>query len=245
LGHAMDANVVAPVLELNHVIAGYGDTQVLNDVSFGLARGERLAVIGRNGVGKTTLLSTLMGLTDLHSGEIALDGKHIQDLPSHERALRGLGLVPQTRDIFPSLTVTENLVSGTKEVASIESAFELFPRLKERRNNSGVHLSGGEQQMLSIARTLMGKPDILMLDEPFEGLAPVICDMLMEVFEKLAADGNHAIILVEQHAELALEFSDRMLILDNGEIVFHGTTAKVRSNPEILERHVGLGHSDA
>ncbi len=228
------------VLKLANVKAGYGDTQVLNDISFSVAKGERLAIIGRNGVGKSTLLNTLMGLTDMHSGSIALHGQAVEALPAHKRAARGLGLVPQTRDIFTSLTVEENLLAGTKKKSSIEEAYTLFPRLKERRGNSGDQLSGGEQQMLSIARTLMGNPDVVMLDEPFEGLAPVICEMLMEVFEKLA-DGDHTIVLVEQHTELALEFSDRMLILDNGEIVFHGQTSEVRDNPEILERYIGLG----
>ena len=237
----MQVKVAEIVLKLANVNAGYGDTQVLNDISLSVARGERLAVIGRNGVGKSTLLNTAMGLTDLHSGQIELHGKAVHVLPPHKRAARGLGLVPQTRDIFASLTVEENLLSGTKQNTGIDRAYELFPRLKERRKNGGAQLSGGEQQMLSIARTLMGEPDVVMLDEPFEGLAPVICDMLMDVFEKLASNGEHTIILVEQHADLALEFSDRMLILDSGEIVFHGPTSEVRDNPEILERHIGLG----
>lgn len=241
----MQADPNDPVLKLTNINAGYGDTQILNDISFSVAKGERLAVIGRNGVGKSTLLNTLMGLTDLHSGTIELHGEEVQELPPHKRAARGLGLVPQGRDIFTSLTVEENLLSGTKQKSGIDEAYDLFPRLKERRRNGGAQLSGGEQQMLSIARTLMGKPDVVMLDEPFEGLAPVICDMLMDVFEKLASSGNHTIILVEQHTELALEFSDRMLILDNGEIVFHGATSEVRDNPEILERHIGLGIAGA
>jgi len=241
----MPADTLPNVLQMSGVNAGYGDTQVLNDISFSVARGERLAVIGRNGVGKSTLLNTLMGLTDLHSGRIDLHGAPVQALAAHQRAALGLGLVPQTRDIFASLSVEENLLAGTKQNTGVEQAYELFPRLKERRKNGGDQLSGGEQQMLSIARTLMGNPDVVMLDEPFEGLAPVICDMLMDVFEKLAADGKHTLVLVEQHADLALEFSDRMLILDAGEIVFHGPTAEVRDNPEILERHIGLGIAGA
>ncbi|HHG91171.1 MAG TPA: ATP-binding cassette domain-containing protein, partial [Devosia sp.] len=192
-----------------------------------------------------TLLKTIMGLTDLHAGAIDLRGRALQSMPSHQRALCGLGLVPQTRDIFATLSVEENLLAGQKGNGGLEQAFSMFPRLKERRRNSGAQLSGGEQQMLSIARTLMGKPDLLMLDEPMEGLAPVICDMLMEVFEQLAADGAHTIILVEQHTELALRFSDRMMILDAGEIVYLGATAHVRANPEILDRHVGLGLAEA
>lgn len=231
------------VLNLTDVNAGYGDTQILNNVTFEVKKGERLAVVGRNGVGKSTLLNTLMGLTDMHSGSIELLGSPIDKLEPHNRARLGLGLVPQTRDIFPSLSVEENLLSGATEGRDIGEAYALFPRLKERRRNGGGQLSGGEQQMLSIARTLMGNPKLVMLDEPMEGLAPVICEMLMDVFEKLASDGKHTIVLVEQHTEMALEFSDRMLILDNGEIVFHGETSEVRSNPSILERHVGLGVS--
>jgi len=232
------------VLEVDGVNAGYTDTHVLNNISFNVAEGERLAITGRNGVGKSTLLNTLMGLTSLHSGTIKLRGQAIHHLSAHKRAASGFGLVPQTRDIFPSLSVEENLLAGLKTRGSIDEAYELFPRLKERRKNGGAQLSGGEQQMLSIARTLMGKPDVIMLDEPLEGLAPIICDMLMEVFSKLSADKKITIILVEQHVELALEFSDRMLILDSGEIVFHGDTSHVRANPSILEQHIGLGIVD-
>lgn len=228
------------VLELKNVSAGYGDTHVLNNISMSVARGERLAIIGRNGVGKTTTLATIMGLTKLHSGQIYINGANVQGMPTHKRSHLGLGFAPQTRDIFPSLTVEENLISGLRNDGDIEEAYDLFPRLKERRNNGGGQLSGGEQQMLSIARTLMGKPDILMLDEPLEGLAPTICDMLMEVFERLASEANHTIILVEQHTELALAFAKRVIILDNGQVVFQGSAKEVRTNASILEKYVGL-----
>jgi branched-chain amino acid transport system ATP-binding protein len=240
-GHAMSTEETPVVLKLTDVNAGYGDTQILNNISFEVKKGERLAITGRNGVGKSTLLNTMMGLTDLHSGQISLHANPIQSTPPHKRALQGLGLVPQTRDVFPALTVAENLMSGAKDTGRIEEAYALFPRLYERRKNGGAQLSGGEQQMLSIARTLMGKPDVLMLDEPLEGLAPVICDMLIEVFEKLSTDDSQTLILVEQHIELALDFADRMLILDNGEIVFNGATKELREDSSILERHIGLG----
>jgi len=229
------------VLELNDVTAGYGQTQVLNHVSLSVAKGERLAIIGRNGVGKSTLLNTCMGLTDLHGGSITLNGQEIGALASHKRVAQGLGLVPQTRDIFASLTVEENLLTGQRGEGSLEEAYALFPHLKKRRKNGGSQLSGGEQQMLSIARTLMGKPSVLLMDEPLEGLAPVICDMLMLVFEQLAKDGRHTVVLVEQHTELALEFADRVIILDSGAIVHEGSAAELRSNPEVLDRHVGVG----
>jgi len=229
------------VLELNDVVAGYGQTQVLNHVSLSVAKGERLAIIGRNGVGKSTLLNTCMGLTDLHGGSITLNGQEIGGLASHKRVAQGLGLVPQTRDIFASLTVEENLLTGQRGAGSLEEAYALFPHLKKRRKNGGSQLSGGEQQMLSIARTLMGKPSVLLMDEPLEGLAPVICDMLMDVFEQLAKDGRHTIVLVEQHTELALEFADRVIILDSGAIVHEGSAAELRANPELLDRHVGVG----
>ena len=232
-------------LKIDNIIAGYGDTVVLNNISFDVLKGERLAIIGRNGVGKTTLLATIMGLTNLHSGSIEMNAKPIINLPTHMRAKNGLGFVPQTRDIFPSLSVEENLISGIRGDASLEEAYELFPRLKERRSNGGGTLSGGEQQMLAIARTLLGKPDVLLLDEPLEGLAPVICEMLMDVFEQIAKTGSQTVVLVEQHTGLAVEFADRVIILDGGEIVHAGSSQELIENPGVLERHVGVGLMEA
>ncbi|MBV7380015.1 ABC transporter ATP-binding protein [Maritimibacter dapengensis] len=230
-----------PVLNLKGVVAGYGDTTVLHGLDLTVAQGERLAIIGRNGVGKTTLLATVMGLTRLHSGTICTNGQDVSGLAAHRRVSAGLGLVPQTRDIFPSLSVEENLIAGLREDARLEEAYELFPRLADRRTNGGGQLSGGEQQMLAIARTLLGRPSLLMLDEPLEGLAPVICDMLMETFERIAADGKHTVLLVEQHTELALEFAERVVILDAGEIVEDANTEELRRDPTRIERHVGVG----
>lgn len=229
------------VLELDGVVAGYGDTTVLQGISLSVPRGQRVAIIGRNGVGKTTLLATIMGLTQLHSGRIRYNGQDLKDLPPHRRSGLGLGLVPQTRDIFPSLTVEENLIAGLRGDASLDEAYALFPRLKERRRNGGGQLSGGEQQMLSIARTLMGRPELLMLDEPLEGLAPVICDQLMETFEALARDGRHTLLLIEQHTDLALRFAEHVLILDAGTVVHDGPAERLRLDPAIVDRHVGVG----
>lgn len=232
-------------LRLDNVTAGYGPTHVLDRVNLRLEPGERLAVIGRNGAGKTTLLATIMGLTKLHEGSITLNGAPIHGLAPHKRSALGLGLVPQTRDIFASLSVEDNLLSARRGDATLEEAYALFPRLKERRRNGGAQLSGGEQQMLAIARTLMTSPDILLLDEPLEGLAPVICDMLMETFETLSADGRHTLLLVEQHTELALDFADRVIILDAGEIVQDASAEALRADPSIIERHVGVGLAGA
>ncbi|MBP0441451.1 ABC transporter ATP-binding protein [Tianweitania sediminis] len=227
------------LLELDSVVAGYGATHVLRNLSLKVFKGERLAVVGRNGVGKTTTLATVMGLTRQHSGAIRLNGQSIDRLPPHMRSQLGIGLVPQTRDIFPSLTVEENLLAGVRNGASIEEAYELFPRLKERRHNGGSKLSGGEQQMLAIARTLMGKPHIILLDEPLEGLAPVICEGLMEVFHALSTQGK-TVVLVEQHTRLALDFADRVLILEQGAIVLDASAAELKANRDLLDRHVGV-----
>ncbi|MBI1778713.1 MAG: ABC transporter ATP-binding protein [Proteobacteria bacterium] len=229
-----------PILRLKNVVAGYGETHVLQGISFDVNRGERLAILGRNGVGKTTTLSTVMGLTRLHRGTIEFKGREIGRLPPYQRARAGLGLVPQTRDIFTSLTVEENLLAGARNGALIDQAYELFPPLKARRAIGGTLLSGGEQQMLSIARTLIGAPDVLLLDEPLEGLAPVIRDMLMDTFETLAASRGHTIVLVEQHTALALEFADRVLVLDQGAIVLEGHAADLKGRPDLLDKHIGL-----
>ena len=230
-----------PILSLSDVTAGYGPTHILRGIDLDLAAGERLAVIGRNGAGKTTLLNTIMGLTRLHGGSVRMTGRPIETLPPFRRNAAGLGLVPQTRDIFPSLSVEENLLAAMRGGARLEDAYALFPRLKERRRNGGDQLSGGEQQMLSIARTLMTGPRVLLLDEPLEGLAPVICDQLMAVFEDLARDGSRSVVLVEQHAEAALRFATRAVLMSNGRIVFNGPADELTANPDLLHRHVGVG----
>ncbi|MCA1336408.1 ABC transporter ATP-binding protein [Pseudooceanicola marinus] len=229
------------LLELGNVTAGYGPTHVLRDLSLSVAPGERLAVIGRNGAGKTTLLNTIMGLTRLHGGHLRFGGRSLDRMAPHRRNGLGLGLVPQTRDIFPSLTVEENLLSCLRGDATLEEAYALFPRLKERRRNGGMQLSGGEQQMLSIARTLMTRPEVLLLDEPLEGLAPVICEQLMAVFEELAKDGTRAVVLVEQHAEAALAFATRAILMANGTIVHEGPAGDLIADKTLLHRHVGVG----
>lgn len=232
------------LLEFDNVTAGYGQTHILRGLSLAIARGERLAVIGRNGAGKTTLLSTIMGLTRLHSGRIRLSGDDISRHAPHRRSAAGLGLVPQTRDIFPSLTVEENLIVVMRGRASLDEAYALFPRLKERRRNGGSQLSGGEQQMLSIARTLMTEPDMVLLDEPLEGLAPVIRDQLMHAFEQLASGGQRTVILVEQHAAAALAFATRAVVLANGAVAYDGSAETLKQRPEILDRHIGVSRAE-
>lgn len=230
-------------LTLTNVTAGYGPTHVLDRVNLNLRPGERLAVIGRNGAGKTTLLATIMGLAQRHAGSIALNGTAIDGLSPHRRSALGLGLVPQTRDIFASLTVEENLRAAQRGTATLDEAYTLFPRLKERRRNGGGQLSGGEQQMLAIARTLMTSPDILLLDEPLEGLAPVICEQLMKVFEDLASDGRRSVVLVEQQAGAALKFASRAVLMANGAIVHDGPAADLLARPDLLNRHIGVSLS--
>ncbi|WP_105385064.1 ABC transporter ATP-binding protein [Neorhizobium alkalisoli] len=227
------------LLELNGVVAGYGETHIIRNISLSVSKGERLAIIGRNGVGKTTTLATIMGQTRQHAGRINLRGEPLDRLRTHERTRLGIGIVPQTRDIFPSLSVEENLIAGLRNGSSLDEAYDLFPRLKERRHNGGRQLSGGEQQMLSIARALLGRPEIILLDEPLEGLAPVICEMLMDVFKKLAARG-HTMVLVEQHVGLALKFADRVVVLDQGKIVFEGLSADLVGNASRLDQYIGL-----
>jgi branched-chain amino acid transport system ATP-binding protein len=226
---------MADTLALTAVRAGYGATVVLEDVDFSLAERGSLAVLGRNGVGKTTLLATIMGHTTFHAGSIEYRGQSIARLPVYERSRLGIGYVPQTRDIFASLTLEENLrVAARPGRWTLERVYELFPRLAARRRQMGMALSGGEQQMLSIGRALMGNPALLLLDEPLEGLAPIIADALLAAMQRLIREEALSIILVEQSAKLALEVTQEVLVLNRGRIVHHGPSAELLADPARL-----------
>ena len=232
---------MASALELRQVSAGYGETVVIEDIDLTLAPGECISVIGRNGVGKSTLLATVMGQTVLHAGDIVLNGKGLTRLPSYRRALAGIGFVPQEREIFPSLTVRENLdVAARPGLWTLPRVFELFPRLQERLDNAGNQLSGGEQQMLSIARALLTNPTILLMDEPTEGLAPILVETLTAVLTKLQTQSGLSIILVEQNSRVALTFSPRTVILDKGRIVYDGESEPLRTDPDRLAKLIGI-----
>jgi branched-chain amino acid transport system ATP-binding protein len=232
---------VASALELRQVSAGYGETVVIEDIDLTLAPGECISVIGRNGVGKSTLLATIMGQTVLHAGDIVLNGKSLTRLPPYRRALAGIGFVPQEREIFPSLTVRENLdVAARPGLWTLPRVFELFPRLQERLDNVGNQLSGGEQQMLSIARALLTNPTILLMDEPTEGLAPILVEALTAVLTKLQTQSGLSIILVEQNSRVALTFSPRTVILDKGRIVYDGESEPLRTDPDRLAKLIGI-----
>jgi len=222
-------------LRLQGVRAGYGETVVLEDISFDVPERGALALLGRNGVGKTTLLATLMGHTQLHGGRIEYRGQSIERLPVHERSRLGIGYVPQTRDIFPSLSIEENLqVAARKGRWPMERVYELFPRLAERRSHMGNQISGGEQQMLSIGRALMGDPAILLLDEPMEGLAPIIVEMLMQALTRLIREEALTVVLVEQSAKLALQVTQDVLVLSRGRIIHSGKSAELLAQPDRL-----------
>ncbi|HEY8068492.1 MAG TPA: ABC transporter ATP-binding protein [Burkholderiales bacterium] len=226
---------MAEALRLRGVAAGYGETVVLEGVNLILGAGEHLSVIGRNGVGKSTLLATIMGHTTLHAGTIEHDGRRIDGDPVHVRARRGLGFVPQEREIFPSLTVRENLEIGARPGPwTAARVFELFPNLRTRLDNGGGQLSGGEQQMLAIARALLTNPAVLLMDEPTEGLAPVIVQALAQVLLKLRGEGNLSIVLVEQNSRIALEFSARTAVMDRGRLVYDGPSERLRKDPDFL-----------
>ena len=228
-------------LELAHVSAGYGETVVLEDINLALGRGESISVIGRNGVGKTTLLATVMGHTSLHAGEISLDSNSIVGIPPYRRATAGLGFVPQEREIFPSLSVRENLEVGARPGTwTQERVFDLFPQLRARVGNMGNQLSGGEQQMLSIARALLTNPTVLLMDEPTEGLAPVIVEALAAVLDRLRGEGGLSMILVEQNSRVALAFSSRCVVMDKGRIVYDGPSATLQADPALLETYLGV-----
>jgi branched-chain amino acid transport system ATP-binding protein len=236
---------MAELLNIKDLHAGYGETVVIEGLSLSLGEGEALSVLGRNGVGKSTLLNTLLGLTTQHSGTIAYLGNDISKVSSHERARTGLGLVPQEREIFPSLTVHENLrVAQLPGEWTLDRVYDLFPRLAERRRNMGNQLSGGEQQMLAIGRALIGNPKVLLLDEPFEGLAPIIVDGLVDAFRKLHQTTSMGIVLVEQHAELALELTERAIVLDRGKARWEGKSEDLLHDPEQLAQLIGLDSDD-
>jgi len=229
-------------LSLNGVVAGYGDTVVLEGISLDLASRGTLAVLGRNGVGKTTVLATIMGHTRLREGGIRFAGADIAALPPYRRARLGIGLVPQEREVFPSLTVEENLLVAARPGRwSLGTVYDFFPSLAERRRNHGNQLSGGEQQMLAIGRALMGNPTLLLMDEPLEGLATVIVDALLEGLDRLKREENLALLLVEQHARLALEFAANAIVLDRGVIVFAGASRELLDAPQRLDTLMGVG----
>jgi branched-chain amino acid transport system ATP-binding protein len=229
------------LLTLDKVTAGYGDAVVLHNVSLDLPEHGSLAVLGRNGVGKTTLLLTIMGYTQLRGGTLSWRGHDISRLPPHRRAAGGIGWVAQEREIFPSLTVEENLtVAARPGPWTLEAVFKLFPRLNERSRNMGNQLSGGEQQMLAIARALMTNPALMLLDEPFEGLAPVIVDELIAAIKAMLAERSIAIILVEQHTEIALELTAQAIVLERGAVAHRAVSSALRQDQATLERLVGL-----
>ena len=234
------------LLEVNALRAGYGETVVIEDLSLAIAPGAALALLGRNGVGKTTLLTTLMGLNTVHGGSVRFAGRDLGPLTPQARARGGLALVPQERQIFRSLTVDENLrVAALPGAWTPARVYELFPRLADRRANRGHQLSGGEQQMLAIGRALVGNPKLVLLDEPFEGLAPVIVEGLVDAIRLLRTEGGGmAIVLVEQHAELALELTEQAIVLDRGRKVWEGGSAALLADPARLASLIGLAETD-
>lgn len=230
-----------PLLRLQNVTAGYGEAVVLDDISLDVHENTGLALLGRNGVGKSTLIQTVMGFTQMRSGQIFWRGQDITRVKPYLRARMGLGWVPQERDIFASLSVDENLTTIARPGDwTLERIYDFFPRLAERKANRGNQLSGGEQQMLAIARTLMTNPAILLLDEPMEGLAPIIVEEITAAIGKMMSEGNLTTVLVEQHADMVLSMSDEAIILERGRIAHSAPAAELRADHATLERYIGL-----
>ncbi len=238
--------MASSLLSFSDVRAGYGAGIVLDAVTFELPERGSLAVLGRNGVGKSTLILTIMGMTQILRGRILWRGDDITAEPPHRRARGGIGWVAQEREIFSALTVEENLTvaarSGRWDLASV---YDLFPRLAERRRNFGNQLSGGEQQMLAIARALMTNPALLLLDEPLEGLAPIVVEELAAAIRRMTNAGGNAFILVEQHADIALSLTETALVIERGRIVHSGPSAALLADQAALDRLIGLRLADA
>ena len=229
------------MLELQGASAGYDETVALEGIDFAVAAGESVSVIGRNGVGKTKLLATIMGHTTLHAGGVRVGGVDVSRYKPYRRVWAGLGYVPQEREIFPSLTVQENLaVAARPGPRTQREVFELFPRLRERRQHRGDQLSGGEQQMLAIGRALIGNPSVLLMDEPSEGLAPIVVASLQHTLETLRDEASMAIVLVEQNTRVALKFASRCVVMSRGRIVRDGPSRELADDPRLLDRLIGV-----
>jgi branched-chain amino acid transport system ATP-binding protein len=229
------------LLKVERLSAGYGQAVVLQDVSFSLDEGATLALLGRNGTGKTTLINTLAGATRQHGGSLTLGGVALHKLAAHQRAAAGIGWVPQERNIFKSLTVDENLTAVARPGRwTPDAVYAMFPRLAERKGNLGTQLSGGEQQMLAVGRALVLNPRLLLLDEPLEGLAPIIVEELLRAIRRITREEGLSAIIVEQHPQAILAISDRAVVLDRGTVVHSGTARELRADPALLDRLLGV-----
>ena len=233
--------MVESLLAFRNIRSGYGEAVVLDDVSFEIAERGSLAVLGRNGVGKSTLLLTLMGFTNVGRGQILWRGEDITRLAPHRRARAGIGWVAQEREIFANLSVEENLTVAARPGRwDLAGVYDLFPRIRERRQAKGNQLSGGEQQMLATARALMTNPALLLLDEPLEGLAPIIVEELVRGLRKMIVEEGTAVILVEQHAEIALSLTEHAVLLERGAIVHRARSRDLLNDHATLDRYIGL-----
>jgi branched-chain amino acid transport system ATP-binding protein len=234
-----------PLLEVSGLVAGYGGASILNGVSFRLEAGQSLALLGRNGAGKSTLIASIMGLTERHAGRVRLSGVDVTNLRPDQRATHAagaVGWVPQERNIFKSLTVEENLTAIARPGPwTVARVYQLFPQLAGRRGNLGSQLSGGEQQLLAIGRALMLNPALLLLDEPLEGLAPLIAAQVLDVVRRLIRDEGLSAIVVEQHARKVLEITDQAIILERGSIVHAASSIDLLHRPDELDAHLGVG----
>jgi branched-chain amino acid transport system ATP-binding protein len=229
------------LLHIKGLRAGYGEAVVLFDIDLTVNEGQSLALLGRNGVGKTTLVNSIIGVTRRYGGCISLAGRDITSLTPEERAHSGIGWVPQERNIFKSLTVLENLTAVARHGPwTPERVFQMFPRLAERKGNLGNQLSGGEQQMLAIGRALVLNPRLLLLDEPTEGLAPIIVDELLRALKRLFRDEGISAIVIEQHAQKILGLTDHAIVLERGRVVVNADSSSLLADPERLERYLGL-----